>query len=324
MSNKRGRSRARKPPRQVVDVQWGNYWKDRGVSYQNSPTQNQQISTEYMYVRVLSEMSINRFTWHNLPNSISERYIEKVLFAQGLVVWFPFAKTGNYLCLRGAPAGDINMYDDPLEFIVTGNTVVNKRVFVRDKGCVPIWTNYMRMPDVEIVRLYAMKLAQLDRSIEIVSASMRTSRIVVAKEDQILTYQNIVRQIDEGTKTIFVKDSVDVDKISVHNMDTDPRILSSLISTKKETWNECLTLLGVDNNAGEDKKERLVSDEVDANSDQVLVHRATSLKARQAACDEINRKYRLPDGSKLNISVSYVNDIVAPAMPRLSLEDING
>lgn len=309
------RNRRRNAPRNVIDVAWNNYYKDRGVAYQNNPTNVQQNRTEQMYIRVLSEMCMNRFTWSNLPNSVKPRYMEKVLYSNALVVFFPHEATGNFLCLRGAGNGMWNIYDDPTSFIVTGNSIINETIQAKD--CVPIWGNYMRMPDVDIVLLYAMKLANLDRSIEIVSANMRTSRLITATQDQLLTYQNINQQIDEGVKTIFLKEAIDAENIKAHDMGTDPRYLPALTSAKKELWNECLTLLGVNNNAGEDKKERLVADEVEANDDQVLVHRATSMKARQEACDEINRKYKYPDGSHLDIKVSYVNDMQIPKMPGL-------
>lgn len=311
MSKKR--TRQRKAPRAVVDIAWNNYYRDRGVMFQNSPTNMQQTRTEQLYVRVLSEMCMNRFTWHNLPNSTQARYMEKVLYSNALVVFFKHKATDVHLALRGTGNGMWNIYDDPTSFVVSGNGIINETILAKD--CVPIWGNYMRMPDVDIVLLYAMKLADIDRTMEIVSANMRTSRLVTSTQDQILTYQNINQQIDEGVKTIFIKDSVDMENIKVHDMGTDPRYLPALATRKKELWNECLTLLGVNNNAGEDKKERLVADEVEANNDQVMVHRATSLTARQEACDQINRKFRYPDGSKLDISVSYVTDLAVPTMP---------
>lgn len=319
MSNKRTRTRQRNAPRAVVDVAWNNYYKERGLSgvkYQNNPTNNQQRMTESMYVRVLSEMCMNRFTWKNLPNSVDARYMEKVLFTNALVVFFKYHKTNTYLCLRGSGNGMWNIYDNPTQFIVTGNAIVNEQLPAHE--VVPIWGNYMRMPDSDIVLLYSMKLANLDRTIQISTDNMRTSRLITATEDMLLTYQNINQQIDEGIKTIFVKEGFDIEKIQALDMSPDPRNLPALISAKKELWNECLTLLGVNNNAGEDKKERLVSDEVAANDDQVLVHRATSLKARQEACDEINRKFVMPDGRKLNIQVGYVNDNPVTKMPNMA------
>lgn len=307
------RNRQRKAPRAVVDIAWNNYYKDRGVQFQNNPTTVQTSRTEQIYVRVLSEMCMNRFRWHNLPKSVPPRYIEKVLYGNALVVFFYHKPTGVHLALRGSGNGNWNIYDDPTSYLVTGNQIINETFKASD--VVPIWGNYMRMPDVDIVLSYAQKLAEIDKSMQIVSANMRTSRLITASQDELLTYQNINSQIDEGVKSIFIKDNINTDNIKAHDMGTDPRYLPALATFKQQQWNEALTLLGVENNQNADKKERLVADEVDANNDQVLVHRATSLSARQEACELINDKFHYPNGKKLNISVSYVNDFKAPLMP---------
>jgi hypothetical protein len=306
--------RQRNGQRSVVDITWNNFFKERGsIGFSNNPSTVQQTRTEQIYIRILSEMCMSRFTWENLPKSVKPRYIEKVLYAQALVVFFHHKATGVHLALRGSGNGNWNIYDDPTSYLVNSNMIINETILAKD--CVPIWGNYMRMPDVDIVLLYAMKLAQIDRSMEIVSSNMRTSRMITATQDQLLTYQNINQQIDEGVKAIFLKEAVDAENIKAHDMQTDPRYLPALATYKVQTWNEALTYLGVENNAGEDKKERLVSDEVDAGNDSTLLRRASSLKARQEACEEINDKFRYPDGQKLNIKVRYANDLVIPKMP---------
>jgi len=62
-----------------------------------------------------------------------------------------------------------------------------------------------------------------------------------------------------------------------------------------------MSLFGI-NNSNQDKKERLVADEVAANNDQVAVMRAINLNARQEACTKINRLFGT------NIWVEYKTD----------------
>ena len=59
-----------------------------------------------------------------------------------------------------------------------------------------------------------------------------------------------------------------------------------------------MTFLGV-GNAKQDKKERLVSDEVSANDEQIQGSRYIMLNARQDACNAINQMFGL------NISVDF-------------------
>ena len=67
---------------------------------------------------------------------------------------------------------------------------------------------------------------------------------------------------------------------------------------KHNLWNEAMTFLGV-GNAKQDKKERLVADEVSANDEQIQGSRYIMLNARQDACNEINKMFGL------NISVDF-------------------
>ena len=59
---------------------------------------------------------------------------------------------------------------------------------------------------------------------------------------------------------------------------------------KMNIWNECLTYLGI-NNANTDKKERLISNEVDANDQLVEACGDIMLKARKEACERINKLF---------------------------------
>ena len=286
--------------------------------FKNNPTNNQQRMTERMYVRVLSEMSMNRFQWTGFPHSVDRRFLEKILYSQALAVFYWDNTCDKYFALRATPSGMWDMYDNPISFRVYGNTMINEDV-TNDK-CVPIWSNYMRMPDIDIVMLYAKKLANIDRSIEINADNMRQTKFIKSSENQQLSFANVNRQMQEGMAYIQVSEGMNLDNIEVLDLSVDAKYLPALISAKRTLWNECLTLLGVNNNAGEDKKERLVSDEVDANSDEVLVHRSSALKARREAAEKINRRFKMPDGSPLKIEVNFVNDMQVPRMPNESLE----
>lgn len=298
------------------DLVWDNYYAPflGGAKFGNNPTNNTQALTERMYMRILTELATNRFSWSGLPNSINERFLEMTLFRNALSVFYWDHNFNKFLALRASGSGGPNMYDNPTSYTVTGNAQVNKTL--QAKHVVPIWANYMRIPDLDIVLLYSRKLANLDRTIEIAGNNMRQTKIIAADENSRLSMQNIDRQIEEGVSVIYVNPQLDITQIQALDISPHPEALPNLMVAKAKMWNECMSLLGI-NNANQDKKERLVADEVSANDDQVFATRAVSLNARRMACEEINRKFKYPDGKPLDVWVDYVND-VEPAVPQSS------
>lgn len=250
---------------------------------------------ERMYWRVLTELAVNRFQWDGLPDTVDSRFLELCLFRQACCVFYDDPDYG-YLALRGTGAGQWNMYDNPTKFQVTGNAMVNK--LLTDEECVPIWANDLRAPDLDIVSLFSARLAELSQTIDIQIKNMRVTRIVVTDENQKHSWQNLMRMVEQGIPVVYASQSLEPSAVTVLDAGSDPQSLSALMIAFTRSWNDCLGLLGI-NGANQDKKERLVASEVNANDDQIDSARWVNLNARQKACDEINARYGL------DISVDY-------------------
>jgi hypothetical protein len=280
----------------------------------NNPTNNQQWLTERMYMRVLTELCANRFKWVGLPDTVDERFLELTLFYHGLAVFYWDKDIDRYLTLRASGAGRTNMYDNPTSFTVTGGAMINKTL--GPKNCVPIWSNYLRTPDLDIVMLYSKKLADIDRTIEICARNMRQTKVIRTTEDQRQSWVNLVRQMMEGQEVVFGTRQLNMEDIDVMDLAPHPEMLPNLQIAKVKMWNECMTLLGI-NNANQEKRERLVADEVSANDQQIAATRAINMNARVQACEQINRMYK-----RLNVSVRFNLD--APETPQLAIPYLEG
>lgn len=284
----------------------------------NSKSSNRREIIANMYVRVLTELSANRFTWKGLPDSVDERFMELTLFWQALCVFYYDDKYDRFLALRAAGSGAVNMYDNPTTFTVYGNQMINKTLTARE--CVPIWSNYLRVPDWDIVTIYATKLADIDRTIEINLKGMRVPFIIAAGETERQSYMNMWNAIEDGQPALFVTNSVreSIDeKIKLLNLSIDKDLVDRLLTAKSKIWNECMTLLGIDN-VNSEKKERLVTDEVSANNGQVYAQRLVNMRARRQAAAQIN------DMFDLNVSVDWgiADDMSATAAPDDTLPQI--
>jgi hypothetical protein len=266
--------------------------------FKNNPNKNRKVLYERMYVRVLTEICTNRFSWINLPDEIDRRFLELELFRRALVVFFWDDQYDRYFTLRGSGAGKWNMYDNPVSFNVIGNTMINRMLTAAGngkEGCIPIWANTMRTPDWDIVMLQSTKLAEIERTIEITLQLMRTPYIVGVDDNERLSFINMLRQVQEGQVAVYgsqgLVESIK-DKMSLLDLGIDKEVVLNLQIAKSKIWNETMTLLGI-NNANQEKRERLVADEVSANDSQIMAVRNSSLSARQYAVELINKKYDL-------------------------------
>jgi hypothetical protein len=268
-----------------------------GGNRANNPVNNEQSMLERMYIRMLSELCMNRFEWENLPDEIDPRFLELNLTYRALVVFYQDNDIGKYVTAQGSGAGHTNFMDHPVSFTVIGpgtgaGLSKNLKAVGDNPQCVPIWANYLRCPDLDIISIYANKLAKLDRTIEITMDNMRKTKVIAAPENERLSYVNILRQIAEGQEAIFGTNAMDISTVQVLDLGVDPLTLPNLMIAKSKLWNECMGLLGI-NGANQDKKERLVAAEVGANDEQVMATRNIALNARQQACEEINRLFGL-------------------------------
>lgn len=255
---------------------------------------------EVMFTRVISELAINRFKW-DMPKEIDTRFVETWLMRQGLVVFFKDNDFDKYFALRGAASGRWNMYDNPIAFTVTGSSMLSKTLSSKD--CVPIWCNALRVPEWDFIMLYATKMAELEITIETNIKGMRTPVLFAVGDNERLSFANLWRQIQEGEPAIFGTEVLMGDdlekKIKKFDIGVDKDQVLNLQIVKSKMWNELMTLLGIDN-ANQDKRERLVADEVSANNQQMSAVRNASLNARNLACDLINEKFDLDVSVKWN------------------------
>lgn len=288
----------------------------RSSKFLNDRVQNRVDVLRRMYIRVLTELSMNRFTWLNVPESIDRRYLEMELTKSGLVVWYYDDEYNRYLALRASGSGNVNMYDNPQHFTVYGNALINRRLSIKE--CVPVWSNFTRTQDLDIIYIYADRLAELDRTIEINSKSARRAKVLVADQNTQLSADNINRAMDTGQSVIKLRGSMGdiAGMVQALDLGVEPNSLEKLHILRTRTWNECMGMLGIDN-ANQDKKERLVADEVDANSDQVQLSRAVNLKSRKYAAEQINAMSRFLKGQKMVIDGVEVD---APNWPELNID----
>lgn len=301
---------ARKKGNRGGDSVWDNYYAPYLNGGKSNGTISQQVATEQMYVSQLTELCANRFEWTGLPDSISPRFLELLLFQYGLAVYYEEPKIGKQIAIRAAQVGLPNYQGDPVEFQVIAPGVDNIYKTLSNSKCVPIWANYLRTPEHDKVMLYARKLANIDRTIEINIENMRYTKVLMVEEDQRQSYVNLMRMHQEGQPMIFGSKGLDLSQIQALDVGVPVEAVPNLMIAKSKLWNECMSMLGI-NNANQDKRERLVASEVSANDEQVSAFKNIALNSRQESAKNINAMFGTDisvDFKKDDMLESYIDE----------------
>nr|DAX35695.1 MAG TPA: upper collar protein [Caudoviricetes sp.] len=253
-----------------------------------------------LYQNMLWGLAEARFVWDGLPETVNERYLERVLHRHGLAVFFEDPRLHAFFALHAAGTGDVDVYGDPKTFRVTGNRYINREISSKD--CVPIWTNRNRVNDQWVVNYYAAALAEAAETVRVNALNSRSPMILALSQEQRLAGENFYRQVAEGQPVIFtVKDDMGrgvAESVQALDNRQSPNAISDAIRVKKEIWDDAMLALGIQC-APPDKKERLVDDEVEAIQGQTAAFRGVAIGARQEAADAINERYGL------NVSVHW-------------------
>lgn len=266
------------------------------TNFGNSLVHN--MASYYDYHDRLMELAMSMFEWHDLPESIDERFLELTLFQDGQAVFFKDEELEDYLCLQVATNGGFNVYRIPIRrraYAVNGY----QRNLNIDNSVI-IYNNMLRKNSERMVWIFAEKLAELDQTIIVNCKAQKTPVLVLANETQRQTLLNLYMQYDGNSPVIFGDKNLDLSGLTVLKTDA-PFVAEELYNLKTQIWNEALTYLGI-SNLNVQKKERLVSDEVVRNQGGTIASRYSRLNARRKACEEIN------DMFGLNISCDFRED----------------
>lgn len=239
------------------------------------------------YFNRLELLAISIFEWEGLDEiGGNSRFLEMTLFEEGRAVFVKDPELG-YLTLRVAPNGKLNYYRLPVS-IEAVSIEYNKKYPLED--VVYIMNNELQLPTARTIDLFARKLYEIERTREVNIKAQKTPVLIQGTDKQRLTLQQLYMQYDGNVPFIFGDKDTNLDACLKSISTMAPFVADKLVLQKHEVWNECLTFLGIDN-ANTDKKERLITDEVESNNELIYFYLNCFYKTRKKACDEINKKF---------------------------------
>ena len=243
----------------------------------------------------LYSMAISIFEWDNLPDSVDQRFLEYVLFWKGFGLYFNDEQMGN-LFLSGLISYPLDVYNIPIQRTAIASNGY-RRTDLNPSNSVVVCDNYSRQSIAETIKLYAMKLYEIDRTIDVNVKAQKTPVGLICEDENVkLSAQNAYLKYDGNIPVIFATKGM-LSNFTTVKTDS-PYMGDKLQLLKTQILNECLAFLGIEANLNE-KAERLISAEISGNLGIIEAMRLNRLKSREDAVRKINKLFGT------NISVHF-------------------
>ena len=259
------------------------------------------------YLERMKKIALSMFEWQNLPESMNARFIEMCLFYNGQAALL-YDDDYGYINTMAADGGYINIYGLPTEIQCYSYRFNQRRsLYMTDTGeekgkeCILVMNNYERIPTCSTVNLFAYRLAEAQRTADVNIKAQRTPILITTDQKQYFTLKKMYEEYDGNTPAIFADKNV-ITPDALKSLKTDaPFIAQDIMDYKREIWNEFLTYMGISNLS--EKRERMISNEVDSNNELVNLNLQALLIPRKEACKQFNEKYGLMGDKAIDVKV---------------------
>ena len=250
-----------------------------------------------LFRRVMSIVKLE-----NCPEDWDIEWFKKQLFLRGYMCigeTISFGVIPMYCTFAG-----LNVYDRPTECIISNHKIHNLTLKI-DKNCVLVHLQNNYQGVMQLLNIYAMKLASIDSGIDVNIMNTKAAWMFDCDgKAQEATAKQIYDDITKGRPAVFVRannnSNLNSDgKIGITMLNVkNTYIADDLQDIKRQVMYEFLTEIGI-NNANVDKKERVNTLEVQANDDELRNSIDDWKENLETQFNKVNKMFGL------NIKVSF-------------------
>lgn len=265
------------------------------------------IWTTYSYfIQRLKSIAISCFDWDGLPSSVRQQQLELALIRKGRALFYYDEIVEEFLAMRCICNGPSDVYNEPVRRRAYADN--GYQYDATNADSVLIWDNYLHEDIWLALSMFAKRLTNIELTKDINLRAQKTPIMILCDDRQRLTMENLFMKIDMNTPVIFGSKNLDLDSVKVLNLEA-PYLVDKLQEEKINVLHEAFSFLGV-GSLEIIKRERYISQEMQASQESNIAQRANRLKAREEAARLIN------DMFGLNVSVKYspIGDQIADNM----------
>lgn len=238
------------------------YWVQQPGTVEGQNTSATLYEKRYLYQLIYSRFKFG------LPKDWDLNFFRFWLFSWGSIAVM-YTREYGWICAPYS-VSQINMYWNPKEIVITNSYLTNPKygVIGVNSGIIKLFDDYGGLDD--LVRHYAVKLAQIDRCIDVNLMNANVTKYFEARNKKhAQEIRDLYAQSTQGEPLVVANESVTKGK-QIDTLYKDIKttyIVNDLLQSKRTIINEFLTKIGIAN-ANYDKRERLNTDEVNQNDEE--------------------------------------------------------
>lgn len=267
------------------------------------------IEFQNMFYNLLNILMYS-FSIEGLPDSCNERFFKLNLIFNGYAALIKDPDLG-YLSLGVRPtvnSSQLNIYGEYPDVMAFGWNGFNKQYTNymygtdnTDAEAVICRDNDMMYPMINIIWIYAKRLTDTMRTLDVTARKLKTPYFITCDEAQKSSIKKILEDVDFNQDSIIANRSTMPNEFNVLQTGVQPESVRVLWEHYSNLESEIRTFLGINSAANLDKKERLVVDEAQANDILTDINIQYRLKSYQQFCDTVNNLWGL--------NISFVSNI---------------
>lgn len=260
--------------------------------------------TKPYYVRLwrmrLSDLACNMFPYYNMPEEINMNAVSKMVMLGGYGIFFRDRDLDKYFCLTGALTG-VDPYGYPTYAKPISKNVSDGIIFPEmriGEECIVIYANKVRSSALPYVEEYADKLAELDLAIKMNTRAMKHPLMIKTTEQKKESISTLMAQYEDDYYVVFPDQELLNDtSLQVMDFNVSASEILNLQKEKETVLNEFFNIFGISGSV--EKRERMISGEMNAMMEQVAVNREMWMGPQKDAIEKINKMFNL----KISIEV---------------------
>ena len=243
------------------------------------------------FIRYMLARTLQMFEYKGLPETIPQKELERLLQIQGYA--FITEYNGKIYAFSGSLGGLQGVYGEPTEIVIANPALkFNKTLNIKKDG-VLFNNDDMQQGLIPLISKYATILNENEITMILSSINKRVNNHIAVSDDNTAeSARKYLEKLEAGELGYIMESRLYESLKSISSSDNNSTRLTDLIELQQYIKASLYNELGLNSNFNM-KKERLISEEVEINSNSIFPYVDNMLNCRIKALEAINEKYNL-------------------------------